>query len=291
MEKEYSQKYLQIQRGRGVIFNSPETPFSYVRPELSDLGISISLGEKIRTKFPMLNFSKACIVDGAIIIQDLSALDSTTQRARLLNIASDITLQVIDAKSATNLLLKLLAPYQTTVGDSLVVFPGEGARTMRQFIQASRETEAVFLPTKRSMVKPGEFDLSVDYSSLPVTTKSSRVIIFDDVVATGQTVTTIARDLRRMYSNLTECIVATWVMVEPQSDALSGLEGIDQVFTSMVVKGNYVKAPPINSLSCFIRNYGQYEAVKRTFIQKYIRDENLFNTTLRELGGDRCEKQ
>jgi phosphoribosylpyrophosphate synthetase len=286
MEKEYSQKYLQINRSKGVVFDSSEAPFTTVKPDLSDLGQSSSLAERLRDKFPMLNFSQACIVDGAVVIQDVSALKSATEKAKLLNNASDITLQVIDAKSASGDLLELLAPYQAMLDNSLVIFPGEGARTMYNFMEFQVEANAIFLPTKRTMIKTGEFDLSVDYTSLPARINTPRVIIFDDVVASGQTATTIAKHLRSIYPNITDCMVATWIMVEPKSDALSGLKDINRVFASMVVKGNYVKQPPINSISCFMRNGSTYESVKRKFIDKYIRNPNLFRRTLIELGGN-----
>ncbi len=72
MEKEYSYKYLQINRGKRVVFESSETPFGSVRPELSDMGMSSGLASELRTNFPVLSFSSACITDGAILIQDIS---------------------------------------------------------------------------------------------------------------------------------------------------------------------------------------------------------------------------
>lgn len=286
MKKEYSIKYLQINRNKGVVFDSSDTPFTTVRPDLSDLSENPRLRDSLRSRFPMLTFYQGCVVDGAILIQDISTSELTSQRVRSLNKTSLITLQVVDAKSVSNRLSKLLDLDPVATKDSLMVFPGEGARTMYQFINNQQDTqEAIFLPTKRTMIKSGEFYLDVDYSSLPVETNKSRVIIFDDVVATGQTVTTIAGKLKNVYPKIKDFWVCTWIMVEPRLGSPSGIEGINQVFSSIVAKGNYTRQPPINSISCFMRNYGKYEDVKQAFIQKYIQNADMFNKTLLELGG------
>ncbi|MBI3984569.1 MAG: phosphoribosyltransferase [Candidatus Levybacteria bacterium] len=283
MKKEYSTKYLQINRKRGVIFDSSETPFTTIRPDLSDLGTSSGLAEQLRARFPALTFSQACIADGAVIIQDISPLEKLTQKAKLLNSSSGITLQVVDGFTLANNLGDLLTNSQRPTINTTRIFPGEGARAMFKISGMQSNENTYFLQTQRIMRGPGSFYLSVDYPTLP--TQMEEAIIYDDVVATGQTASTIAKELKRRYPGI-KCKVATWIMVEPRNSFLSGIEDVDFVFASSVVRGNYVRQPPINSLSCFVRSTRKYEAIKNNFLQKYIKDANLFNATLQELRGE-----
>lgn len=286
MEREYSQKYLQINRGKGVVYDAEETPFTYVKPECSDLGQNPGLRSKLIQNFPRLSFSGAYTIDGALIIQDINFEGITTDRARQLNDSSTrITLQVVDASSVSRNLGILINQKPEITNDAILVFPGEGAKDMYRFVSVPEANERVFIPTQRTLINPGTFNLQVDYSPLPERINSRWVLILDDVVATGQTAITVARELKRRYTNI-KVAVGTWIMVEPRTESPSGISGVDEVFATYVVRGNYVKQPPINSLSCFIRNYGKYDAVKNNFIKKYISDPDTFNSIINQLGGD-----
>ena len=157
---------------------------------------------------------------------------------------------------------------------------------MCRFIDNKIDTRPrLFLPAQRTLIKPGQFDLKVDFSSLPDQLSSTWVVIVDDVVATGQTASTIALYLKKTYPGI-RCALATWLMVEPRQDnSNSGIQGIDYVFADYIVRGNYTRQPPINSLSCLIRNYGKYDSVKKAFIEKYIRNADQFNQVISSIGG------
>ncbi|MBI3069938.1 MAG: phosphoribosyltransferase, partial [Candidatus Levybacteria bacterium] len=123
-------------------------------------------------------------------------------------------------------------------------------------------------------------------STLPRTTASRTAVIIDDVVASGQTSQRVAFLLKTRLG-IKKVIMATWLFAYPSSPenkkVPSGIEGVDQTFASIVLKGNYLLRPPINSLSCFIRNEGKYEQVKNDFIQRYITDQQLFQDILDQI--------
>ncbi len=150
---------------------------------------------------------------------------------------------------------------------SPLIFPGQGAEEMLKFFATDQTQNIVSLPTERTMIIPGQFNLSVDFSSLPPSLDQDVVYVFDDVVATGQTATEVSSILKGKYPGI-KVYLATWVLAKTslKQGCLSGIPGIDGIFASFVVKGNYVKQPPINSLSCFVRNYEKYEKGKLNFM-------------------------
>ena len=288
MEKEYSWKYLQINRGKKIVFNSDEVPFLKPTPELSGLGDSISVAEKFKTNWPAITFSKACLVDGAVLIQDITPDATLTQAAKRLNETSSITMQIVDGMSLTKGVVTLIERSGVLNTYPLIIYPGNGAQSVKDFIASidKRFINAVDLPTQRTMIRNGKFDLYIDYSSLPESINAKTVLIIDDVVATGQTAQSIAAELKKRFPSI-QCILATWLFVMPtkleNKNSISGIEGIDQTLASIVLKGNLTSRPPINSLSCFIRSENKYEEMKANFLEKYIEDKNKFQRILEEM--------
>lgn len=287
MEKEYSRKYLQINRGRNIVFDSSEVPFLKPSAELSDLSNSISIVEKFKTNWPNLTFRKASLVDGAVLIQDISPDTQLTQSAKKLNEVSNITLQVVDGKSLTQDILDLLRESGILNTNPLVIYPGYGAISLRNFLNdGSLNTNSIYLPTQRTMIRNGEFQLDVDYSSLPKNIDTQTVLMIDDVVASGQTAQTICREMKTRFPSI-KCVLATWLFLKPtkpeNKTSLSGIEGIDETIASVVLKGNLTSRPPINSLSCFLRSEDKYEEMKANFIKKYITDQQAFNEFIRSI--------
>jgi|WetSurMetagenome_2_1015567.scaffolds.fasta_scaffold00385_22 hypothetical protein len=285
MEKEYLQKYLQINRGKDNIFDSRDVPFIRVAPELSDLGENTYVANEFREKWPAISFNKASLVDGAVLIQDVSADKNLTESIKKLNEFSNITLQIVDGLSLTRDLITLIKKDNILDLNPLIIYPGNGARSVKSFAASidARFDNGIYLPTGRTMVRKGEFKLSVDYSSLPQRINTKNILIIDDVVASGQTARTIAYGIKNRFQNA-KCMIAAWLFLTPidsqNIDSQSGLENINKTFTSLALKGNAVSRPPINSLSCFIKNGGKYDLIKNGFIQNYINNKERFLTAI-----------
>lgn len=282
MEKECSWKYLQINRGKKIIFDAAQIPFLKPPPHLSDLGESISVAERFKNSWPVIAFGKACLVDGTVLIQDITPDDALTQAARKLNETSSITLQVVDGINLTKNMVTLIEKSGVLDTKPLIIYPGNGAQSVKNFIASIDKRfiiNTVNLPTQRTMIRNGEFDLSVDYSPLPQSINTDTVLIIDDVVASGQTAQTIASEIKSRFTD-TRCILATWMFTMPtkpeNKKSPSGVMGIDQTLASMVLKGNLTSRPPINSLSCFIRSENKYEEMKANFLKKYITNQQKF---------------
>lgn len=290
MEKEYSWKYLQINRGRNIVFDSQEIPFLKPSSELSDLGENVSVSEKFKTNWPAITFSRACLVDGAVLIQDITPPDvRLTQAAKRLNEISSITLQVVDGLSLTKDMVTLIEKSGVLNDNPFIIYPGNGSQSVKNYLISANKKFAlnsVSLPTQRTMIRNGDFDLYVDYSSLPESINRKTALIIDDVVATGQTAQSIAAELKKR-SPSTQCILATWLFAMPtkleNKNSASGIEGIDQALASIVLKGNLTSRPPINSLSCFIRSENKYEEMKANFLKKYITDPQAFKDLIYKL--------
>ena len=282
MEKEYSWKYFQINRGKKIIFDSSEVPFLRPSPELSDLGDNVSVAEKFKTNWPAIKFSRACLVDGSILIQDIAPDSTLTQATKKLNETSSITMQVVDGISLTKDMVTLIEKSGVLNTNPLIIYPGNGSQSVKNFIASIDKRfiiNTVDLPTQRTMIRNGEFDLSVNYSPLPQSINTGTVVIIDDVVASGQTAQTIASEIKMRFTDA-RCILATWLFTIPtkpeNKKSPSGVMGIDQTLASMVLKGNLTSRPPINSLSCFMRNENKYEEMKTNFLDRYILDQQVF---------------
>ena len=282
MEKEYSWKYLQINRLRKVVFDADEMLFFKPTAEHSDLGENISISEKFKTNWPAITFSKACLVDGAVLIQDITPNGTLTQATKRLNEISSITLQVVDGISLAKDMIALIEKSGVLNKSPLIIYPGNGAQSVKGFITSldKRFTiNTVNLPTQRTMIRNGEFDLAVNYSSLPQNINTDTVLIIDDVVASGQTAQTISTQLKLRFPNI-KCVLAAWLFLVPKKPenktSPSGICGVDKTIASTVLKGNLTSRPPINSLSCFIRSENQYDEMKANFLKKYISDQQVF---------------
>lgn len=306
MEREYSAKYLQLNRGKRIVFNAKELPFFRVRPDLSDLGQNSRVEQELTERYPKLRFNLACLVDGAVLINDLLAftptfdfttVDTICNMAKELNTTSAITLHVVDGALPNDFLLRMLATPVFKMGPKpLIVFPGEGARLVSEYMRRQEPEiydlfdmeNAVYLNCKRTMRRKGVFDISIDPSALPENFRGGNVLIIDDVIASGQTIQAVAEKVRKKYgrANIT---AATWFFVEPSvkenRESPSGIEGIDLTIASFALRGNGMRRPPINSLSCFIREgeNPKYGEVKARFIEKYIEDKNKFQRILEEM--------
>lgn len=282
MKKEYLWEYLQINKGRKNIFDADEVPFLKPATEYFDLGESISVSEKFKTKWPAITFSRSCLVDGAILIQDIAPDAALTQAAKKLNEISNITLQVVDGLSLTKDMVTLIKKSGVLSYNPLIIYPGNGSQSVRRYlISADKQfaLNSVSLPTQRTMIRNGEFDLTVNYFPLAQNINTGTVLIIDDVVASGQTAQSIAAELKKRFPSI-RCVLATWLFVMPtrpeNKNSDSGIRDIDQTLSSIVLKGNLTSRPPINSLSCFIRSEDQYEEMKVNFLKKYITDQQTF---------------
>lgn len=307
MKPEYSQKYLQIKSGinRGrvgnVVFSADQAPSFSVAPEFSDLGESPSVAQDFTRRYPKIGFDKACLVDGVVLIQDIdveSCLDSAEKSKELdrqtrgLNRFSEITLQIVSGLELTQSLLKFFSNPKNRIplDDALIIFPGNGARVasdyMRTLFPQFNPENAVYLPTERKMIRPGSFSLNIDCSTLPKTAPFRTAVIIDDVVASGQTGQRVAF-LLKIRLGIKKVILATWLFVYPSSpenkEAPSGIEDVDQTFASIVLKGNYMSRPPINSLSCFFRDENKYEEMKRRYMERYITGPERFQDILDQM--------
>lgn len=286
------QQYIKPNKDKRTVFDASDISIFRVLPEDSSLGVSEKVKRELTEKYLYLTCFLGCVVDGAIIIQDLlpyaNRFDLQTaekffETTRNLNKASNITLQVVDAGTLTYFLFKMIGKPIIKSLNPLCVFPGEGAKTMNQYIKgfdpSYKLPSEVSLPCQRIYRDKGKFDINVDFSPLPKSLDTGTVIIFDDVVASGQTVQTVARGIKEKYGNV-RVVAATWLFLNPTTPeskaSRSGIQDVDFTIASFALKGNYTSRPPINSLSCFIKSSGKYDEVKRGFMQKYIIDQGQF---------------
>ncbi|CAN5188809.1 hypothetical protein BH09PAT1_BH09PAT1_7630 [soil metagenome] len=292
MEKEYSQKYLQMNSGKTVVYEGAETPFFSVSPELSGLADNYYVADYFTSRYDKLKFSRACLVDGGIIIQNIPSQqpDRFLDAAQQLNLASSITMQVVDTRNVTRDIFSLLEESSRISPETLLVFPGNGSQDILRLMgEADIElplVDTVNLKTERTMIRNGDFSLSVDYTPLP-DKKYKNAVIIDDVVASGQTAQEIAYDLRSYYPGIS-VDVATWLMLPPSNSLNktipSGIANVDRTFAGIVVKGNYVSRPPINSLSMFLDD-SEMSLKEAIYRNKYIKDQLQFNQTIEKLRG------
>lgn len=285
--KELESKLIdQLKRKQKNIFGADEMPFLKPSAEYTDLGENISVANKFRANWPAVTFDKACLVDGAILIQDISPDNTLTKAAKKLNEISSITLQIVDGLNLTKDIIALIKKSGVLSNDPLIIYPGNGSQSVKKYLSSDEKqltVNSISLPTQRTMIENGKFDLTVNYFSLPQNIDTNTVLIIDDVVASGQTAQTIASEIKVRFPDA-RCILATWLFMVPtkpeNKKSSSGIMGIDQTIASIVLKGNLTSRPPINSLSCFTQNDKKYDEIKTYFMQKYINDQNKFTSAI-----------
>lgn len=294
MEREYTQKYLQIarQNNKNVVFEAKETPFFSVKPELSSLAQNEFVKNQFESTFPLLSFEKACLADGAILIQDTTPSINRSDFIALvedLNNASNITMQVVDAEALSSDLSNQLVTQNLLFPDQVILVPGNGAKGVFEQLQRTNSDvpgNIYTLPTQRTLIKPGKFDIDINFSSLPKVSELSSVLIIDDVVASGQTANTIAEELLYRNPEL-EINIGTWIYLWPNDIANkktpSGIKNVTATSASIALKGNYYGRPPINSLSCLLQDDPLSQQKTDTYISKYANDPLLFRQILTKL--------
>lgn len=280
------------------VLNSSEFPRSLVSPEFTDLGENPLVAKEFGQKYPKLTFAKVCLVDGNVLIQDVEPRPPLSQEIKRLcqelNENTWSTVQTVNGMELTCELLEILSCYSFLFSKKpLVIYPGEAGKIVKEYIELALDEEpnpdlaflkkGVLLPTQRRMVKPGKFKIELDLANLPPEIKNDSVLVIDDVVATGATAKTIAEKVgERMPKR--QFFLASWLFLRPSEKenqkSPSGVAGYERSFCALALKGNYVQRPPINSLSCFIRDDEKGQMVKASYFEKYVWDKEGFNQKL-----------
>ncbi|KKR94332.1 MAG: hypothetical protein UU81_C0026G0014 [Microgenomates group bacterium GW2011_GWC1_41_8] len=288
-----------IMKEKPIIYDASEYPFP-VLPEVSDLGDCPSLAEKLIVNFPQLTFSRAVLADGNILIQDLSPLLPETPNADLLALAKSLnmfstrTLHVVDGQEATSRMLNVLNARANDLKDSLVLYPLGAGRIVKNYIEKALDAnvtncvldflrDGIELPVTRISTGTGKFSVAIGNSANLPEKPPKKAFIVDDVIASGQTAYAIAAEIKKRYGPI-PCNIAAWILVDPPD--YSGSSGVllnDCSFAGYVVKGNLMQRPPINSLSCFVREEPRDIAVKQKYVQNYMYRPEEFKTVIQQL--------
>lgn len=244
-----------------------------VPPELSGLTYRTDLTEKFRARklaeqSRTFTTGGTYLADGNVLIQDCLPEQGDEENSRLTQTIckllnrpdSATTFQLLSATDLNYGLINYLAPlFLGSQTANVFVFPGSGAKSVYSYLGGVRfgqRYDCVFLESPR-YVEPEE---------LPDIDPRKRIVIIDDVVASGNTVNQVARALLCKYGTIRDLQVVAWLL----EDKAEIMQGINQVFASIVVKGNYCSRPPINSLSCLLSSDGSYEPVKADYSRKYF---------------------
>lgn len=102
----------------------------------------------------------------------------------------------------------------------------------------------------------------------------SDILVIDDVVASGQTAEAVACALAKKLGPLPPLELACWLMLDNRDSYYpAGLPYFRRAYSSLIVKGNNVAKPPVNSLSCLLDDSGRYDGIKRSYVQRYLQNE------------------
>lgn len=232
---------------------------------------------EFRRRFPKIKFGKFYVADGNVLIQDCSPGVNIQDNERINSLINEqlnsegslATFQIVDANEASKKLLQLLSRKRNK--NSLVLFPGNGALSVKKYLSAldSEYANGVYIPVSRTMIDKGKFEVYVKIPDLPK--GFSEILLIDDVVASGQTSTAIVKELAKKTGTLPPIDLACWLTLDNRDPYYSaGLPYFRSVFASLVVKGNNVSKPAINSLSCLLDQTGRYDRVKQEYTRRYL---------------------
>ena len=271
--------YKQLKQSGTTAENYPFT----VTPDASNLGENPNLAAEVQNNYPSLIFGAAVLADGNVIIQD-TKVDSpgespwATYLTKGLNCFSTRTLQVVDAIEVNNDLNILINRSLPTNAVKLYV-QGAGEDLMR-LNSEDNDTKKV-IKIKKKLTTRGPIISRVIIPEIKSTPEA--IIVYDDVVASGWTAKKIASTIKQYYPNC-PLYLTTWLMIKPNSEEPSGVRGYGKVVTSLLLQGNQMRRPPINSLSCLLENSYKGKSVRDRYRQ-YIQNIDDFNNILDQLRG------
>lgn len=172
----------------------------------------------------------------------------------------------------------------------LIVFPLNGAIQVSKRLSLSDEVPQAFVNVKRDpsnlvsgrYILDGEelLDIVSDY-------KPEQIKIIDDVVAKGFTVQEIRKFTESAFGRTYLWSIACWMMAYPakSTKSESGVDGFDNLETSILYYGENGKRVPLNSLSTWVYSSDKRETVLDSYAEKYTNQKDEFIKLIENIRG------
>ena len=203
--------------------------------------------DKARRLLPNLVFGQSLWVEGNIFIDDLRL----TERGWLeLLPALKVPVLTFTAEELT----QALARFVEAADFEMVIFPGEGGKVIQTFLGWE---PGLHVPARRIGLREPKAEVA------GFTVSTRKVLVIDDVVATGVT----AAEIYRQGNLSADSQLATWLMDSPRDGRLSVFR---KVCTGLLIGGR--RRVSKNTLSTFLR----YPERLEDYAKRYARDPEEF---------------
>jgi hypothetical protein len=222
------------------------------------------------------------IIGNRVIIADVPLTGATREKLESLHTVDGHGMCVLHDIELGEMLDVLLKEY---IGgsDSIVVFPGSGARYPRRCSALLRMCQGIEVPAGRIWV-PGSEPRALAGTIAPdrfLVLGIRRIIVVDDVISSGATMRALHKRNAWRFPNAS-WVAGTWMLQHPQSRCRSGIAGFDTVLGGCVVSKPDGSRAAVNSLStlCFDA------AVRASYAERHIapEDREEFDRVLQTLG-------
>lgn len=254
---------------------------------------------RLESALPALYWNNVRVVDNKttrLAIDDLSyrAQSSIQDDVAALQLASRGWLEVYDATLLTNTLAEKMHSFLETLNrkKSLLIFPGNGSQVVRDLLPEDilKGVTSVCVPTRRIVnSKTGAVE-GVEIGEKNTIRKRisenapETIIVFDDVIVTGTTLTTIQQIVPLRKAEWFAAALMTLSPLQKRSRPASncGIQGYKSVITPIVYQGT-IGIPPLNSISTLIGESKKSQTVREQYIEKYVEDKSVFLMAVKQI--------
>lgn len=253
------------------------------------------LQEQVTKEYPTLYGDRFLLVDTQttrLVIDDISYRAQTPIKDEIetLTLSCKSWIDIYDARvliitleEKMRRLLEIINPRR-----SLIVFPGNGAKVVKDLLPRDllENVNTLEIPTQRKVTANGAV-AGVTLSDMTITRKMAvdikmqNLIVLDDAIVTGATLTTI----REAFSaRAVEAFAGSFFTISPlqRKNNPTYIEGFKSIFTSIIYQGT-TGIPPLNSLSTLIGNSDRSVAVRAKYIRDYVEDTETFLEAIKQL--------
>lgn len=252
-----------------------------------------ALREKIEKEYPALYANGVLVVDTQITrlaIDDVSyRANSPIQDAiETLALACRGWIEVYDAKMLTDVLSEKLDSLFRAIdkGRTVVIFPGNGAQVVRDLLPINILTDlsSVDVKTERRIntrtgaVEGVEIGGKTQVRELIAATRATTIIVLDDVIATGTTLTALREAFPVRNIEWFGGSLLMLVQSRKKATSRSGVEGYNAIITPIAYQGT-TGIPALNSLSTLIGDSEKSKTVRSKYLLNYVEDRDTFIET------------
>lgn len=256
-----------------------------------------ALWERIGKEYPLLYTDQFLLLDTRTTrlgIDDITyrAKEPIREELDILALSCRGWFEIYDVRSLMTPFVEKVRRLLNTMNRKrcVVIFPGNGAEVVKDLLppDITEEVTVLELPTQRKFGIKGILE-GVTISDVTkarkviVDTKVESIVVLDDVIVTGATLTAIRGNIPgRGIAWYAGSLLMRSPLQGKKTIIRSGVEGYDATITPIVYQGT-TGTPAVNSLSTLTGNSEKSIAVRAKYMVDYVENKEAFLKTIQIL--------